>query len=954
MARFTRFSPLGDEVIVCVTTEYMTIREYLIATSGTDTFLMPTIAVRIRDGLPLPVLRKDWDLPLAQNDSVIFVPQLQGGGGGGGGGKNPLASLLSIALIVIAPYAAGAIGGALGISTGIVAGSLSGITMAGRLILGGVLLGGSALIQSLAPMPKPQLGNVGGMADIKQASPTYNLQAQGNSARIGSPWRRVYGRNTVFGDFAEQPYSFYSGNEHILTQVLIIGIGKHTIYDTRVGLSAVGSYGKNVAYNYVYYGDSGTELLASNGNPFLNPPTPQGMVTIAVNGNLLFPMSTLRSEEVSGQELLAPNEADYDWVGEFVLAPRGYETGIAEVDLEGLMYYANDDSSLASKSITVELQYREIGINDDAAIGAWTYPAQNPTQTFTAATNQPQRYTVRWLIGVAGKRYQVRMRRTDTKDESTRAWHVIKWTGLKTLSSKDTDLSGMTALIIQMRATDQLSAQANRKISSDVCGWAHVYEGGSWVYRADRNPIWAAMDILRSSYGAKLTDAQIDIATAQAIALQANRQGEYFDFIAESSQPAGEALTRCLEVCRTIWYQRAGKIRFNRDEDKPSYALAIHDGNTIANSVSLKYVTATEDMTDGVEAEYWDNATVDWQVTAVQSPYPNPQRPAKIRLEGVTSRAQAEGLAMYKARNNALRRVFLTSSHEMDGFLPEPGSKVAIALSRCRWGQQGVITSIDELAVYVPPPGGGGIIPTTPYVSAIVTLNTDMQWTDGAQHLAAFTTETGGLSTAVPVTRGATDAQLMLSYFPSTELRTLEDNVPTQVIFGVQNGAITRDGFVISASPRDRHTVELVTVLEASEVWEYGYEAGVFGAGSYTVPAGVTEIRIEIVAATNGEQSRDVIYMSPESGCGYIDGTPDYGEMSEVYGVAGAFVPAVAFGETSGFSETVAVTPGQVFNYYVGRGGAESIGTNHSPTSCVGMLPINGRSGVDGSIRFYT
>lgn len=132
------------------------------------------------------------------------------------------------------------------------------------------------------------------------------------------------------------------------------------------------------------------------------------------------------------------------------------------------------------------------------------------------------------------------------------------------------------------------------------------------------------------------------------------------------------------------------------------------------------------------------------------------------------------------------------------------------------------------------------------------------------------------------------------------------------------------------------------------------YEGGVFGAGSYTVPDGVTEIRIEIIAATNGEPSQDVIYMSPESGCGYIDGTPDYGEMSEVYGVAGAFVPAVAFGETSGFSETVAVTPGQVFNYYVGRGGAESIGTNHSPTSCAGMLPINGRAGADGSIRFYT
>lgn len=928
MARFTQFSSLGDQSVVEANA---TIREYLMTTSGTDTFLVPTIAVRVRDGMPLPIMRKDWDFPLAQTDSVIFVPQLQGGGG-----KNPLSALLSIALVAIAPWAAGAIGGALGISTGIIAGSLTGITMAGRLILGGVLLGGSALIQSLAPMPKPQLGGFGA-SDLKQASPTYNLQAQGNTARIGSPWRRVYGRNTVFGDFAEQPYSFYSGNEHILTQVLIIGIGKHTIYDTRVGLSAVGSYGKNVAYNYVYYGAGGTELLASNGNPFLNPPTPQGMPPIAANGNLLYPMSILRSEEVSGQELLAPNEADYSWVGEFVLAPRGYETGIVEVDLEGLMYYANDDGSLAPKAITVELQYREIGLNDDAVIGAWTYPAQNPTQTFIAATSQPQRYTVRWSIGVAGKRYQVRMKRTDIKDERTRVGHVIKWTGLKTLSSKDTDLSGMTALIIQMRATDQLSAQSNRKISSDVCGWANVYESGAWVYRADRNPIWAAMDILRASYGAKLTDAQIDIATAQAIALQANRQGEDFDFIAESSQPTGEALTRCLEVCRTIWYQRAGKIRFNRDEDKPSYALAIHDGNTIANSVSLKYVTATDDMTDGVEAEYWDNATVDWQVTAVQSPYPNPQRPAKIRLEGVTSRSQAEGLAMYKARNNALRRVFLTSSHEMDGFLPAPGSKVAIALSRCRWGQQGAIDRVDGLTV---------------------TLNTDMQWTDGAQHLAAFTTETGSLSTTVPVTRGATDAEIVLSYLPSAELRTLEDNVPTQVIFGVQNGAITRDGFVISASPRDRHTVELVTVLEASDVWEYGFTGGVVGHQSfYIVPPGVTSVTIELIAAQRSEPAMDVVYANPEDGCIYSQNPLVYDVPSEVWledFSEHMLLSMTDWGVTSIGRQTWAVTPGQQINYIVAAGGEEDVGMNYSPTSCAGMLPINGRAGSGGSIRFYT
>ena len=292
---------------------------------------------------------------------------------------------------------------------------------------------------------------------------------------------------------------------------------------------------------------------------------------------------------------------------------------------------------------------------------------------------------------------------------------------------------------------------------------------------------------------------------------------------------------------------------------------------------------------------------------------------------------------MYKARNNALRRVFLTSSHEMDGFLPAPGSKVAIALSRCRWGQQGAIDRVDGLTV---------------------TLNTDMQWTDGAQHLAAFTTETGSLSTTVPVTRGATDAEIVLSYLPSAELRTLEDNVPTQVIFGVQNGAITRDGFVISASPRDRHTVELVTVLEASDVWEYGFTGGVVGHQSfYIVPPGVTSVTIELIAAQRSEPAMDVVYANPEDGCIYSQNPLVYDVPSEVWledFSEHMLLSMTDWGVTSIGRQTWAVTPGQQINYIVAAGGEEDVGMNYSPTSCAGMLPINGRAGSGGSIRFYT
>ena len=64
-------------------------------------FPLPTVC--LVNGQPL--LRRDWAIrPLAAHDVVVLVGLP--GGGGGGGGSNPLRVVLSIAVMVLAPYAA--------------------------------------------------------------------------------------------------------------------------------------------------------------------------------------------------------------------------------------------------------------------------------------------------------------------------------------------------------------------------------------------------------------------------------------------------------------------------------------------------------------------------------------------------------------------------------------------------------------------------------------------------------------------------------------------------------------------------------------------------------------------------------------------------------------------------------------------------------------------------------
>lgn len=86
------FQPSQREVMVAHPGQ--TIRQWL-GNQGIAEFDQPTVC--IKNGTP--VLRADWAVtPI--DGVVLFITLPQGGGGGGGGGKNPLRTVLMIAVMV--------------------------------------------------------------------------------------------------------------------------------------------------------------------------------------------------------------------------------------------------------------------------------------------------------------------------------------------------------------------------------------------------------------------------------------------------------------------------------------------------------------------------------------------------------------------------------------------------------------------------------------------------------------------------------------------------------------------------------------------------------------------------------------------------------------------------------------------------------------------------------------
>jgi hypothetical protein len=228
----------------------------------------------------------------------------------------------------------------------------------------------------------------------------------------------------VSWNLAAEPWYEYVGNEQYLHQLHVIGQGFHQIEVIRIEDTEIGNFAE-VEYEIV---------------------EPGGFVT-------LFDAGVTTAPEVAGQELIAPNDlgsGESGWIGPFVSASAetlASHLGLDIVFARGL-YYANNSGGLDAKSINWLVEARTID-DEGVASGDWQ---QLASESHTAATNTPIRLSYKYAV--APGRYEVRLKRTDSKDTSSRAGHEIRWAGLKAWLQEEPDYGQATLLAIRMRAAD--------------------------------------------------------------------------------------------------------------------------------------------------------------------------------------------------------------------------------------------------------------------------------------------------------------------------------------------------------------------------------------------------------------------------------------------------------------------------------------------------------------------
>ena len=715
----------------------------------------------------LSVLRADWSNTIIRDgDIVTFLPLPLGGGGGG---KNPLRTVLMIAVMVVATVYGGPLGAQLGISLN--AGAGMGIAAgAVQAAVGGAIIAfaGTTLINAVIPAPRPSGMDFGSAGSAIAPSPTYSLSAQGNQARLGQPVPVLYGRHMIYPNLASIPYQEFVDNEQYIFQLHVIGQGEYDMEQVRIEDTPITSFE-----------EVETEIIA-----------PGGSVT-------LFESNVVTAPEVAGQELLSAADGG-DWVGPFTANPAGTLAGHLGVDVvfpRGL-YYVNNEGGKVTRTVDWEVQARAID-DQGVATGSWTNLG---SESYSAATNTPQRQSYKYAVTPG--RYEVRLQRLDARDTSSRAAHEIRWGSLRSYLDGMPDFGNVTLLAVRMRATDNLTQQSSRMINCIVTRKLPTWDTETgWSAPTPTSSIaWAFADACRAEYGARLADGRVDLDALHALDQVWSARGDEFNGVFDSSMTVWEALNRIARCGRAVPVLQGGIVRIFRDAAQTLPIAMFGPRNIVKGSFRIQYIMPGEETADAVTVSFFSSST--WkpdEITAVL-PGSSSGNEAKVTLFGCTNEAQAEREGLYMAADNLYRRKLVSWSTELEGMIPTYGDLVVVTHDMPHWGQGGEVVEWDEQA-------------------QVLTLSEPLTWEADATHYIALRRRDGSLAGPFAV-ESVDDHERQVHLMEEIDVTPYTDTSEERTHFGFGAGeAWGTKARVIAVKPRGEN-VEITAVAEDDRVHE--------------------------------------------------------------------------------------------------------------------------------------
>lgn len=632
-------------------------------------------------------------------------------------------------------------------------------------------------IVAVVMMPDPKSPEEG-----KQADSVFTWKGQDNRLRIGEPIECSYGRCRLWGSYAAPPYNYYRDNQSYTHVLLCKGQGE-----------------------YEFEGDPDPVFYLED-----TPSTSFEDVALEIippgNNPTLFKASAITSPEVSGIEMYGPNQPTFPvsgWHGPFIVNPSGSLITRIEIDIVfpgGL--YVMEDGLRFGQSVGYEFEYQAI---DDTGtpLGAWT---DLSVGTISRRSATPQRATVG--ANIVSGRYQVRGKRTTAKNSGTSYVTTMNWESLKGFTPNSADYGNVTLVAMVAKASNNLNAQTRSRINCYATRKLPIWdpETETWsAPQATRNPIWAFCDIFRAGYGAKLTDEYLDLPQLAALAAIAEEREDWFDFTFDTRVTVWTAAEMALRVMRSVPIPQGSLVTAVRDQARTLPAAIFNHRNIVKGTFTKKLAMFEFQAKDALTIEYTDAAT--WKpetVTCVLPGYAG-NFPAKLKLPGCTSRAQAYREGMYILAGRMYRRQVVGFETGMEGHIPTFMDLVAVQHEVVRFGSGGLIMAYD--------PG-----------SKLMTLSQKVVFDGEDDHFIVVRGDDGAiLGEPILATAGPKDHQVVLAEDPADELDFSMNRTPPLYVFGKQDRWAFL-GNVSSIRPRGQTGVELTLNIYDARIHSFDDE----------------------------------------------------------------------------------------------------------------------------------
>lgn len=458
------------------------------------------------------------------------------------------------------------------------------------------------------------------------------------------------------------------------------------------------------------------------------------------------------------------------------------------------LYHTSPSGAIEEVALAVVCEVQ--AINDAGTpIAGWVSLGE---QRISDRTNTPIRLSYRW--DVSPGRYRVRAFRTDVKSTSDNDGHTVLLAGLRAYLAGGQVFPDVTVIAVRMRATNNLSLQASRRISVLSTRKLPVWNGTSWSDPVPTRSIaWAIANAARSPfYSVGLLDREIDLAGLLALDALWSARGDAFDHRFDQAGTWWDAIQTIARAGRAQCALQGGILRTVRDGPASVPVVMFSERNIAEGSLGVSYIHATADTADAIRATYWDAQTWSEQTVTGKLPGSTAVKPSKVTLTGVTSRAQALRDATYLAAANGRRRRIVRFLTEMEGRLPVFGDLISIQHSMPGWGQQAEVVAWDP-------------------ADRRLNLSEPMVWTPGRPHGLLLRRKNGSSWGIGPVSPGATAYEILLPSAPDFPVVVGPDRVKTHAAFGPDStwSALAK---VARVTPRGLYEYEIEAVVEDPSV----------------------------------------------------------------------------------------------------------------------------------------